>query len=91
MAVKMEVFSGNPPCPGCVAILELADKVRERYTEDELEIIKYIGEEGMAKFEEYKMLCVPAIVVNGTVKIEGTCPDWKTTEDALREGGLCIK
>ena len=28
MPVLMEVFSGDPPCPGCVAILAMADRVR---------------------------------------------------------------
>ena len=25
--VKLEIFSGDPPCPGCVAIIELAERV----------------------------------------------------------------
>jgi len=29
--VKVEVFSGDPPCPGCVAIIELAKNVAARY------------------------------------------------------------
>jgi len=29
--VKLEVFSGDPPCPGCVALVELAQKIAPRY------------------------------------------------------------
>jgi len=29
--VKLEVFSGAPPCPGCVAVIELAQRVAARY------------------------------------------------------------
>ena len=31
MKVKMEVFSGDPPCPGCVAILALADEFAKKH------------------------------------------------------------
>ena len=87
MAVKMEVFSGDPPCPGCVAILSLADEAGRQY-KGKLEVIKLIGEEAMAKFEEYKLGCVPAIVINEKIRIEGICPSRTTLANALREGGL---
>jgi len=85
--VKMEVFSGDPPCPGCVAILTLADEFAEKY-QGRVEVIKHIGVAGLSRFQEYKMVCVPAVVVNGTIKIEGICPTRQTLENALREGGL---
>ncbi len=85
--VKMEVFSGDPPCPGCVAILTLADEFAEKY-QGRVEVIKHIGEAGLPRFHEYKMVCVPAVVVNGTIKIEGICPSRQTLENALKEGGL---
>jgi hypothetical protein len=88
--VKLEVFSGVPPCPGCVAIVELAQKVAARYAgELELSILK--GAEGMEKFEQYRLFCVPAAVVNGTIRIEGMCPSEATLNNALREGGLCLE
>ena len=85
--VKMEVFSGDPPCPGCVAILALADEFAKKY-KGKLEVIKLIGEEATAKFEEYQLGCVPAIVINEKIRIEGICPSRITLENALREGGL---
>jgi len=85
--VKMEVFSGDPPCSSCVAILALADEFAEKY-QGRVEVIKHIGEAGLSRFQEYKMVCVPAVVVNGTIKIEGICPSRQTLENALREGGL---
>ncbi|MDY7079874.1 MAG: thioredoxin family protein [Chloroflexota bacterium] len=88
--VKLEIFSGDPPCPGCVAIVELAERVAAKY-EGELELTIYNGEEGMDKFEEYSLFCVPAAVVNGTIRIEGMCPSEATLNNALREGGLCLK
>ena len=88
--VKLEIFSGDPPCPGCVAIVELAERVAAKY-EGELELTIYNGEEGMDKFEEYSLFCVPAAVVNGTIRIEGLCPSEATLNNALREGGLCLK
>ena len=85
--VKLEVFSGAPPCPSCVALVELAEKVAPKY-EGELELVIYKGAEGMQKFEEYRLFCVPAAVVNGSIRIEGMCPSEATLNNALREGGL---
>jgi hypothetical protein len=88
--VVLEVFSGDPPCPGCVAIIDLAEKVAAKY-EGELELSVLKGQEAMAKFEAYKLFCVPAAVVNGSIRIEGMCPSEATLNNALREGGLCLK
>ena len=88
--VKLEVFSGDPPCPGCVALVDLAQRVAGKYP-GELELAVYVGQEGMAKFEEYRLFCVPAAVVNGNIRIEGMCPSEATLNNALREGGLCLK
>lgn len=89
--VQLEVFSGEPPCPGCVAIIALAKRVAAKYDASELQLTVYAGEEGMAKFQEYKLFCVPAAVVNGSIRIEGMCPTEATLNSALREGGLCLK
>jgi len=88
--VKLEVFSGDPPCPGCVALVDLARRVASKYP-GELELTVYVGQEGMVKFEEYRLFCVPAAVVNGNIRIEGMCPSEATLNNALREGGLCLK
>jgi hypothetical protein len=88
--VQLEIFSGAPPCPGCVAIIELAQRVATKY-EGELELVVYEGAGAMEKFEEYKLFCVPAAVINGTIRIEGMCPSEATLNNALREGGLCLK
>jgi hypothetical protein len=88
--VQLEISSGDPPCPGCVAIVELAQRVAAKY-EDELELVIYEGAGAMEKFEEYGLFCVPAVVINGTIRIEGMCPSEATLNNALREGGLCLK
>ncbi len=88
--VKLEIFSGNPPCPGCVALVELAQRVAAKYP-GELDLTVYVGQDGVAKFEEYRLFCVPAAVVNGNIRIEGMCPSEATLNNALREGGLCLK
>ena len=87
MMVKMEVFSGGPYCAGCVSILELADEFAEKY-KGKLEVVKFIGDEATSKFEEYKLGCVPAVVINEKIRIEGICPSRTTLTNALREGGL---
>ncbi len=87
MAVKMEVFSGEPPCAGCVAILGIADEYAGKYG-DKLEVVKLIGQQATAKFEEYGLVCTPAIVINGNIRIEGVCPSRNTLDNALKAGGL---
>lgn len=89
--VHLEVFSGDPPCPGCVAIIALAQRVAERYAPEELTVTILQGQEAVAKFAEYGLECVPAAVVNGSIRIEGMCPTEATLNSALREGGLCLK
>ena len=91
MAVLLEVFSGDPPCPGCVAILAMADRYAQRYPDEELVVKKYVGKEALEKYEQYVLSCVPAAVVNGVIKIEGTAPDEGSMNNALREGGLWIR
>jgi hypothetical protein len=88
--VTLEIFSGDPPCPGCVAITELAERVAARYP-GELEMTVLKGQEAMDKFQAYRLFCVPAAVVNGSIRIEGMCPSEATLNNALREGGLCLK
>jgi hypothetical protein len=88
--VKLEIFSGDPPCPGCVAIIELAERVAAKYP-DELEMTVLKGQDALASFDEYKLFCVPAAVINGSIRIEGMCPSEATLNNALREGGLCLK
>jgi len=81
MAVRMEVFSGDPPCEECIA-LALADEYSKRY-QGELEVIKLIGKQATAKFEGYNLGCTPAIVINGIIRIEGICPSRTTLDNAL--------
>jgi hypothetical protein len=90
MTVKMEVFTGNPPCPGCEQILKLSKSVAGEY-DGEIEYQEYVGEEGLEKFKEYNLFCVPAVVINGSIKIEGVVPSRMTLLNALREGGLCLR
>ena len=87
MTVIMEVFSGDPPCPACKDVLALADEYAAKYS-GKLEVVKLIGQQAMAKFEEYKLGCTPAIVINEKIRVEGICPSRTTLDNALKEGGL---
>ena len=87
MTVIMEVFSGDPPCPACKNVLSLADEYAVKYR-GKLKVVKLIGKQAMAKFEEYKLGCTPAIVINEKIRVEGICPSRTTLDNALKEGGL---
>jgi len=69
----------------------MADRYAERYPAEELTVKKYVGRDALEKYEAYNLSCVPAIVVNGVIKIEGIAPDEGTVDNALREGGLWIR
>ena len=87
MTVIMEVFSGDPPCAACKDVLALADEYAGKY-KGKLKVVKLIGKQAMAKFEEYKLGCTPAIVINERIRIEGICPSRTTLDNALKEAGL---
>jgi len=64
--VHLEIFSGDPPCPGCVGIIELAQRVAARYPEDELQLSILKGQEAMAKFEQvFREVARPAKAASG--------------------------
>ena len=90
MTVRMEVFSGDPPCAACQDVLALADDYAARYT-GELEVIKHIGQAGMNRFTELGLWCTPAIVIDEMIRIEGVCPSRETLDTALKESGLNLQ
>ena len=86
MVVKVEVFTAEPPCAGCLKLLEIADLLKERYS-NRVEVIKHIGP--CEEFNKYGLTVVPATVFNeGKIKIMGVCPSMKTIEAALMEMGV---
>jgi glutaredoxin len=85
--VKVEIFSGDPPCPGCEALLKIADWIEKKY-KGKVDVYRYVGEGGVKKFEAYKLDMVPTIVVNEKIRVIGMCPSMETVEAMLREAGL---
>lgn len=85
--VKVEIFSGDPPCPGCETLLEISKWIEEEF-KGKVEVFRYVGEEGVKKFEEYKLDMVPAIVINQKIRVVGMCPSRETVEAMLREAGI---
>ncbi|GAJ20656.1 unnamed protein product, partial [marine sediment metagenome] len=41
--VELEILSGDPPCPGCVTIISLAERVKARYEDSQLHLTVYSG------------------------------------------------
>ena len=85
--VTMEVFSSGSLCSGCVKILSLADRYAERYR-GKLEVVRFIGDEASSNLAKYGLGCVPALVINQKIRIEGICPSEATLDSALKEAGL---
>jgi hypothetical protein len=86
MVVKVEVFTAEPPCAGCLKLLGYADLVKAKYGE-KAEVIKHIGP--CEEFSKYGLTVVPAVVFNeGKIKIMGVCPSMQTIEASLKEMGV---
>lgn len=86
MVVKVEVFTAEPPCAGCSKLLEIADLLKEKYSES-VEVTKHIG--SCEEFSKYQLTVVPAMVFNeGRIKIMGVCPSMQTIEASLKEMGI---
>lgn len=83
----MEAFVGQPPCPGCRELEALCRGMQDHYGE-RLECLLYRGAEGMGRMETWGLKIVPALVIEGLIRIEGICPSRETLFKALREFGL---
>ena len=82
---RLEAFTAEPPCPGCLKLLELADKMKKEYG-NKVEVIKHIGP--CEEFKKYGITVVPAVVIDGRIKLMGVCPSEKTLKTALWEAGV---
>jgi len=83
LVVKVEVFTAEPPCAGCLKLLETADLLKKKYGK-RVDVIKHIGL--CEEFNKYGLTVVPAMVFNeGKIKIMGVCPSMKTIEASLKE------
>lgn len=84
--VKVEFFTAEPPCAGCVDLLKMADEVAKVYG-GKVEVIKHIGPS--EEFERYGLTLVPAVVFEeGRIMLVGLCPDMETIAASLRELGV---
>jgi hypothetical protein len=85
MAIKVEVFTSEPPCSGGRLLLRLIDKIREECREKiEVEIYKGVN----PKLDEYNIETSPAVVIDKDIRIIGVCPSEETLKEALREAGV---
>jgi len=86
LVVKVEVFTAEPPCAGCLKLLEYADLLQEKY-DKKVGVTKHVGP--CEEFGKYNLTVVPAIVFNeGKIRIMGVCPSMQTIEASLKEMGI---
>ena len=83
--VKVEFFTAQPPCAGCVALLDLADRLAGEYPS--LDIECHTGP--CDEFSEYGITYVPAVIIEGgRIAFMGLCPSYDTLVAALVEMGV---
>lgn len=83
----MEAFVGQPPCPGCRELEVLCREMQDHFG-DRLECLLFRGAEGTGRMETWGLKIVPAMIVEGLIRIEGVCPSRETFLKALEEVGL---
>jgi len=83
--IKVEFFTAKPPCPGCIALLGLADRMEEEFPE--VEVVRHIGP--CEEFKNYGITYVPAVIIEGgSIAFMGLCPNHGTLTTALAEMGV---
>ena len=68
--IKIEYFH-NPVCPYCPAAKTLVTKVLQGLKDIELVDVDTFTDEGIARGMSLNLMAVPAIAINGIVKITG--------------------
>jgi glutaredoxin len=68
--IKLEYFH-NPICPYCPAAKRLVDKVIEGLSDIELIEVDTFTEEGIKRGMSLNLMAVPALAVNGAIKLTG--------------------
>jgi hypothetical protein len=84
--VKVEFFTAEPPCAGCVDLLKTADEIAKKYGK-KAQVIKHTGP--CEEFTKYGLTMVPAVVFEeGRIMLMGVCPDMETLAASFRELGV---
>ena len=78
----IELFS-SAGCQDCDAVKKLLDNIISQYTGIDLEIVD-IGEDS-DRAEEYGIISVPSIVINGELKYAGEVPNPTDLETAIKQ------
>jgi glutaredoxin len=78
----IELFSSTG-CQDCDAVKELLNQIITRYTGVDVEIVD-IGED-VDRAEEYGIISVPSIVINGELYFTGEVPDPVKLEDVIQQ------
>jgi thioredoxin 1 len=68
--IKVEYFH-NPVCPYCPAAESLVKKIVEGLNDIELVYVDTFTEEGIKRGMSLQLMAVPAVAINGVVKLIG--------------------
>lgn len=77
----VELFSSSG-CQDCDTVKRLLDRLLQQYPEVELEVVD-IGADA-SRAEEYDIISVPSIVINGELCFAGEVPDPGQLEGKIR-------
>jgi hypothetical protein len=83
--VRIEAFLSKSTCSNSANLNKLLKEIQEEFGE-KVEIVTYQGQNEI--FDQYNLTALPAVVVEGLVKIVGFCPSKESLISALKEVGL---
>jgi glutaredoxin len=78
----IELFS-SAGCQDCDSVKKLLSQIIENYTGVDLEVVD-IGEDA-SRAEEYGIISVPSIVINGELWYAGEVPDSTDLEQTIKQ------
>ncbi len=78
----IELFSSTG-CQDCDAVKKLLEQISQQYINIDLEVVDIVEEAGRA--EEYGIISVPSIVINGELLFIGEVPDSTKLEEAIKK------
>lgn len=78
----IELFS-SVGCQDCDAVKELLDRIINQYTGIDLEIVDIA--EDASRAEEYGIISVPSIVINGELYLAGEIPEPDKLEERIKQ------
>lgn len=84
--VRVEVIGTEPPCGRCQAVKKVIERVAEKLKQSGISVkIEKVNILSREVVQKYGVLVLPAVAINGIVKIVGRVPSPEEVEKLILE------